>query len=609
MATLDDNERLSREWSLAGVPLLAAMASEIGTTLAASPWGKLVAKFKQVHVSAGDWLFREGDPADDLYVIVSGRLEVMIEEPEPTVIRTLGVGDAVGELAILAESTRSASVRARRDSELLRVSREEFTEILTTDPQLAIPIMRLLSRQLQQSRARAGAADALPRTLAIIPAQVGDAADAFGAELAAALDPLGGVEVLRDEVEPGETVETAGARFAFLVNRAERAGRRVLLIAGELAARAPWTRFCIHTGDRVLLFSDVRADPGRLAGLGVQAGADLVLIGTAPSSGTITQWRERFEPRAIHLVPDGAGRREAIDRLARRLAGRALGVVLSGGGARGFAHLGVLDELEGAGIKIDRAAGCSMGSYVAAQAALGLPAEEIYERCDAEFVKRNVLWPYTVPYASVLHAGNATRMLRRTFGSVCIEELPREFYAVSCDLVSASLTVHRSGPLWRGVGASMALPAIYPPMPYANGLQVDGGVLNNLPVEQMAATGEGPVIAVDVSGVYEPSIHRSRFLRRRRAAWLSRAFFKLLTGWETPLPSIVEVVARTVVLGSIDPREAAEKHADLVIVPGGTPDVGMTDWKQIDAMREAGAAATRSVLDRAVELTNAPAAT
>lgn len=601
MTTLDEDERQRREWSLAGVPLLAAMAQDIDSTLAGSPWTKLVAKFHPVHIEAGRYLFREGDPADDLYVIVSGRLEVLVEDPEPLLIRTLGAGAAVGELAILAESTRSASVRARRDSELLRVSRDEFTEILNTDPQLAIPLARQLSRQLQLSRSRFSDADTLPQTVAVIPAQVGEAAAAFGAELAEALRPLGGTDVLRDAVEPGESEETAIARFGFLVNRTERAGRRVLLIGGELAAQSPWTRFCLHTGDRTLLLSDVRANPARLAGLGVEPGADLVLVGTAPSGGTIGDWRERFQPRAIHLVPDGAGRRPAIDRLARRLAGRALGIVFSGGGARGFAHLGVLDELAAAGITIDRMAGCSMGSYVAAQAAVGATPEEIYERCHAEFVKRNVLRPYTVPYASVLHGGNALGMLRRTFGTVAIEELPREFYAVSCDLVSAQLVVHRSGPLWLAVGASMALPAIYPPMPYAGGLQVDGGVLNNLPVEQMAMTGEGPVIAVDVSGIYEPSIHRSRLLRRRRAAWLSRAGFKVMTGWPTPLPSIVEVVARTVVLGSVDTRAAAEKHADLVITPV-TPNVGMTDWSRIDEMREAGRRATAEVIGRAVEL-------
>src|SRR5438874_2377183 len=99
-------------------------------TFMGSPWARLALSASPTHVPAGEWLFREGDAGDSLYVIASGRLEVVAETPEPTVLWRLGRGDAVGELAVLTGASRPASVLARRDSDLLRVSRDDFLAVL-----------------------------------------------------------------------------------------------------------------------------------------------------------------------------------------------------------------------------------------------------------------------------------------------------------------------------------------------------------------------------------------------------------------------------------------------------------------------------------------------
>src|SRR5436309_2331457 len=95
------------------VPLLSGLPEDLIESVAGEA--------SEVHVRAGDWLFRQGEAAGSLFIIASGRMEVVDEGPPEAVIRVLRRGDVIGELALLREDTRSASVRARRNSELLEL--------------------------------------------------------------------------------------------------------------------------------------------------------------------------------------------------------------------------------------------------------------------------------------------------------------------------------------------------------------------------------------------------------------------------------------------------------------------------------------------------------
>jgi predicted acylesterase/phospholipase RssA len=128
-------------------------------------------------------------------------------------------------------------------------------------------------------------------------------------------------------------------------------------------------------------------------------------------------------------------------------------------------------------------------------------------------------------------------------------------------------------------------------------LLVDGGVLDNLPVETMAATGEGPIIAVDVTG------RASQLPRtpRPRLARLGRPLRRALTGGEAEIPRLGETLMRTLTVGSIDTVAAARLHADLVITPR-VDGVGLVEWKALDRVRELGRQAAREALAAGVEL-------
>ena len=340
-----------------------------------------------------------------------------------------------------------------------------------------------------------------------------------------------------------------------------------MLLVDETGAGV-WSDLCARQADRTLLVatadSPLPAEPS--------PDADLVVLG--PSSGAaLRALLDAVQPRAHHRLATTEPSDPGAGRLARRLVGRALGVVLSGGGARGFAHIGALAELEADGIEIDRYGGCSMGSFIAAMAAAGWSPGDIRDRCDEELVRRSPFNDYTLPRVALIRSRKAARMFDRLFGEMTIEELAKPLFTVSADLLSSRLVIHRRGSVTEAVGASMSIPGLVPPLSRSGRLLVDGGVLNNLPIDAMADSGEGPIVAVDVVRRLEVSAED-----------------------EPPLPSIVETLSRATVLGSVERAERNRELALLVITPEAQ-DIPLRDFRALDRAVEAGRAAARAALD------------
>lgn len=568
--------------SLRAVPILAGLSDELRAEIGS--------RVTTLQLPAGAWLFRQGEPGDSLYVVRSGSLEAVVETPDPGVVRVLSRGAIVGELALLTESVRSASVRARRDSELLELTRRDFAELLATRPEFALALTRELGRRLQASRALAASPSEVPATITLVPL---DSARPWGVIRDTLLEGLrkwGPVALLEGGRDRGDV-----SAYGPLLDRAEREHRQVLLVAGMPSQDDPWTDFCLRQSDRVLCLGGAGQVPSWLERYPTLQGADLLFQEAHPGKAERSGLLDALRPRTTYIVREGPTFAADVRRAARRLAGRSIGVVLSGGGARGLAHVGVLQELVGSGLEIDRVGGCSMGAFVGALFASEQPPEAIRARCHEEFVQRNPLGDYTVPVVSLLRGTRARAMLVRTFGSGTIEELPLDWFCVSCDLLSGELVVHRRGPLLEAVGASMSLPGIFAPLARGDRLLVDGGVLNNLPVEPMAAMAEGPVIAVDVTARFLPP--RPRAERPRAKQWASRAR-RTVIGAETPLPHLKDTIARAIGIGSVEAVERARRRADLLIAPA-TGVVGLLEFDQLDRMVEIGRQAARAALDAA----------
>ena len=249
------------------------------------------------------------------------------------------------------------------------------------------------------------------------------------------------------------------------------------------------------SADRIVLVAGDPAPPSEPLPARA-AGADLVLAGPPASREHRRAWEELMTPRSVHSVRSEHAA-DDLRPLAARIAGRSVGLVLSGGAARAFAHLGVLEELEAAGVVVDRFAGTSMGAIIAAFAATGMDAAAVDANIYEYFIRNNPTSDYTLPSKGLITGRRTLAALYSAHGGRLVEELPKEFRCVSVDLLARRTVVHRRGLLADVVGCSLRVPGLYAPVAYDGTLHVDGGVLDNLPVTALARE-EGPLIAVSI---------------------------------------------------------------------------------------------------------------
>jgi NTE family protein len=537
---------------LAGVRLFADLPPE---QLAA-----LARVGRQVEVRAGQLLFEQGQPGDTLYVVRSGRVEVVVDGD---IVRAHGRGEAFGELALLSGGRRTATVRARRDTELLGIGRADFERVLRTEPAFALGMVGHLALRLRRGDVPAASP---PRStvLVLVPAQ-----EALPEPVVRTLGDLL-VEQLRGHHRVATLAGDAEAsRWAGALDAAESANDLVVLVAPR--PHGPWAEFCLRQADRTLALVDpARGGPPVIRPRTCQ----LVALG----GHGLDRWLDALAPTTHHLV-DLATPEVDLARLARRVSGHAVGLVLSGGGARGLAHIGVVDVLRQAGVEVDRVGGTSMGAVIAGMVAMGMSVDEMMQAARRELGGARPFTDYTWPRHALIRGHRARAGLARLFGAARIEQQRCAMFAVSVDLLAAEEVVHRRGRIAEVVSLSVGIPGIAPPQRVGRRLHVDGGVLDNLPIGVMTADGEGPVIASDVL-----------------------APFTELPGARAPdqLPKIIDTIGRSMTLASSQ-RTAADRALARTIVTPALGSIGMFDFRRLEEIVDIG---RESAADALLDLPN-----
>ena len=583
---------------LADVPFFAALDETTRLELAR--------QLEPVHVAAGEVIFRQGDAGQGLFLVVSGRLRVSVAADGPErMLYDLGRGAIVGEMALLTDRPRAATVSAVRDSDLLLLRVSSFTSLLERSPALVTGMIRLLvDRVLAVDQLLiADRPQAPPPVRAIAVACAGrnpGPATMVAGRLAAQLARAGSVvlvdaDVVARQLGPGAAQRGPGeggrAELIGWLHGVERAYDRVIYQPD--AEDTTWSRLCLSQSDVVLLVASAGDDPsiGAVEARALATGSlrcELALLHQADAAQTwaTAGWLDRRPVADHHHLRDG--RPGDVARLARMITGTGCGLVLGGGGARGLAHLGVMRALEEAGVPINVVGGTSMGAIMAGLCARGLDDAERVRRVGAIARSGRRLLTPTLPLLALSAGRYLDRILTEHLTAVPIEDLPLRFFCVSADLNRAEKVIHERGPLWPAVRASLALPGIYPPV-YADGhLLIDGGALDNVPVEVMRGrVGHGSIVAVDVSpevvpltaAPFETTLSGWRVLGRRLNPFAQRQ----------ALPGIADILIRSTGLSQVPHRRAAldDDRVDLLLRPP-IGRIGVLDFKGGIALIEAG---------------------
>jgi lysophospholipid hydrolase len=532
-----------------------------------------------VWIEGGTTLFRQGEAGDALYLVVSGRLQVLVQAngEKPRVVAELGYGETVGEMALLEGEPRSATVLALRDSQVARLSSEAFEHLASGRHALLLLIARSLVKRLRAQNTATARRAPMGTVIAVTPVSPELPPDLplseFCARLAEALSSHGRTLLLGSERldsilgKPGAAQATereAGhGRILETLSKIEEEHRYVVYQAD--ASDSPWTRRCLRQCDRVLMAGDAAAGPPpALSGGSASPRSSLVLLhrkAGAQLSGTAawlaaTQVDQHYQVR-LESKAD-------FERLARSLTGRAVGLVLGGGAARGLGHAGVIRAVREAGIPVDMVGGTSMGSIIGAMVAL----EWGHERMLRMVLDNGaaVVGDRTFPSVAFLSGFETHRVIYGAVGEMQVEDLWLPFFCISANLTRSRFEVHRRGPLVKSILASTRMPGIFPPVVWDGDLLVDGGIINNVPVDVMRGFPDcGVVIASDVSPVYDPSgvsdygpaVSGWRVLAQRLKPVSKRLNF----------PSITSVMLRSMDFGGAAYRSQTMGAADLYLSP------------------------------------------
>lgn len=525
----------------------------------------------------GGWqLFAPGEPSDQIYFVLSGSLGAFRVGPhgKMELVGHIRAGEPVGEMSMIAGEPHEHAVFAVRDTELLSMSRQGFMTLVRSDPMILERLTRLIMIRMRQARKKV-TRSAEPRVFGLIAASPTIDLKQRARAISSALHTLG----MRVAIVGEEAVAMPATYFDELETRND-----IVLLLSTMGD-TPWFKMMQRYSDRIWLFARADARPSKPLLPDDPSPArqfrlvDLILLHHAGerTAATTVEWQQAADAtRAFHWHGmDDADCR----RLARTMSGKSVGLVLSGGGARAYAHVGVIRALHEANCPIDFVGGSSMGAIVGAGIACGWDDAELDRRIRKAFVESNPLSDYRLPVVGLVKGHKVDARLKEHFGDRLIEDMPIPFFAVSTNLTQGTFQIHTQGLLRDAMRATISLPGILPPVVSSDRqVLVDGAVLNNFPVDVMREAHRGRIIGVDVAQAPE-GLSADDFID-------PPGFF----GWTMKhglksAPPIANLLMRAATV-SINPNQH-RGLTDILIAPE-LKGIELRDWKEYDEAVEDG---------------------
>ncbi|THV50122.1 hypothetical protein BGAL_0164g00130 [Botrytis galanthina] len=624
-----------------------------------------------VQVNAGQVIYHQGDDSDAIYIVLNGRLRLVVNNDEAgmKVIGEYGQGESVGELEVMTESVRPATLHAIRDTELAKFPKTLFNSLAQEHPGITIKISKIIASRMRalveepvfvQTKEKVTGAtnDKVSstvnlRTVAVLPVTAGVPVVEFGSRLMNALTQIGapnGVTSLNQAAILNHLGRHAFSRMGklklsqYLADLEEKYG--LVLYIADTNVNSPWTQTCISQADCILLIGIADGSPAIgeyerfLLGMKTTARKELVLLHTDrfSSPGVTRAWlRNRvwingghhhvqmdFRTSPIPVHPQarkfGTALKQRVQviqaeiqkytsrrvrqsplysaetpfkgdfhRIARRLCGKSIGLVLGGGGARGISQVGIIRAMEESGIPIDIIGGTSIGSFIGALYARDADVVPMYGRAKKFSGRMASMWRFaldlTYPSASYTTGHEFNRGIFKTFGNTQIEDFWLEFYCNTTNISKSRSEIHTSGYAWRYVRASMSLAGLLPPLCDEGSMLLDGGYVDNLTVSHMKSLGADIIFAIDV-GSLDDNMPQN-FGDSLSGFWAFANRWNPFSSYPNP-PTLAEIQARLAYVSSVDALERAKTTPGCLYMRPPIDDYGTLDFGKFDEIYQVG---------------------
>lgn len=570
-----------------------------------------------IGVSSGEVIFEEGAPGDDLFFVVSGRLRATVKSGnrDERLLGEIMRGETIGEMSVVTGEPRTATITAVRSSVLVRLTRRRFEHLLSEFPLIAIRLTRLIIERLRRSNI-AQPIGKRPVNIALVPISPDLDLPSISAALAERMRLWGRTLLLSSRLilerfgadTLNATRESPDSYLSLTrwLDEVETQHDFILFVSSQ--EDSAWTRRCLQHADEVLLLANAELPEevypfahtllGKPGGIS-NATRRLVLFQpeTKPLPTNTAAWLDRLNVTGHIHLRDGVSR--DLDRLARILSGNTTGLVLSGGGARGFAHLGIYRALNEAGIDLDYVGGTSIGAAVGSLIALDIPPDDAVELIRRIFKFRPVGDFNLMPFVSLIAGKRLESQLENAYRHLNgrqpdIEDCWKNFYCIASSYSHAREVVIRRGSMARLVRASLSIPAFLPPVYHHGDALIDGGIFNNFPTDEMARIGVGCMIGVDlrdenfgpVDGDGIPNTWQivSRYLKANKEG-------------RSKIPFIGGMLYRAPTLYSKSHQAQSIAPVDILIRPD-LRSIGILQWKALDRAVEIGYSSAKAELER-----------
>lgn len=475
---------------------------------------KILPQFIKMELQPNETLFYQGDPSDNIYLLVNGKLSAALTNVsgETRIIGYIGPGEAVGESGALTTEPRALTIKAIEKSILYRLPSTNFIELCHLYPALMFATIHpVITRS--RSIIQLLSSEKINRHIVIAPANKDISLENFAEKMRGYLENYPSLvlfsdydsefshhiatDVLKEKIINIEKNKKKSHKFVYILKSYDTTLAKIAFRKANIIYITAYSN-TVPRVDKSLV------ERFHIQRINYKPDAALILLHTQNTvmPHHTSNWLAQMEFDTYHHVRFNVNKDYL--RLLRFIRGKAVGVVLSGGGTRGWAHLGAIKALREKRIPIDMIGGTSVGAIIAGCYAIHESYEDAYERFYKVIVEsaKSVSWrSLTWPAISLFNAKNFTLSLMQVFENIKIENLWLPFYCISCNLANNSEEVHRKGLLWQKIRASSSIPGIIPPMVIDNELHLDGGLLNNLPVDvtRTFLGRKAKIIAVDLN--------------------------------------------------------------------------------------------------------------